>query len=86
MDRALVKPRVLQDTLDRRDRLLEQVDAQLLKLRTRDRRVEVDAVVQLVDLDRRVRARRQVPLRALARSAQTPDSARSRRCPSCTSA
>ena len=43
MDRALVKLRVLQDTLDRRCRLLEQADAQLLKLRTQDRRVEVDA-------------------------------------------
>ena len=67
MDRSLVKPRVLQDTFDRRDRLLEQVNAQLLKLRTRDRRVEVDAVVQLVNLDRRARAARQVPFRMLAR-------------------
>ena len=44
MNRALVKLRILQDTLDWRGRLLEQVDAPLLKLRTRDRRVEVDAV------------------------------------------
>ena len=44
MDRTLVELRVLQDTLNRRDRLIEQVDAQLLKLRPRDRRVEVDVV------------------------------------------
>ena len=60
---AVFKLRVLQDTLDRRGRLLERVNAQLLKLRSRDRRVEVDAVVRLVDINRRVRARRKVLLR-----------------------
>ena len=75
-DRSHVKLCVLEDTLDRRDHLLEQIYAQLHKLRPRELCVEVSAVAQLVDRSRRVRAQRQVPLRALARGPRETDSAR----------
>ncbi|KAK8812078.1 hypothetical protein WA556_004725, partial [Blastocystis sp. ATCC 50177/Nand II] len=57
--------------LHRRHRLPEVVHVQLLETRTRDLRVEVDALEQRVDLDRRLRAARQRSLRTLARHAQT---------------
>ena len=57
LDNLFVELRILHDVLDRRDRLLEQVDAQLLNLRPRDRSERIDVDVQLVNLDRRVHIR-----------------------------
>ena len=67
---ALRQLRVAQHLLHGRHRLAEVVHVQLLEARARDLRVEVDALEQRVDLDRRLRAARQRSLRALARRAQ----------------
>ena len=66
----LVELRVAQRLLDRVERAAEQVGAQLLEARARDRRVEVDALVERIDLDARLHAAREHALRALARRAQ----------------
>eukprot|EP00754_Rhynchopus_humris_P032203 Rhum_TRINITY_DN15385_c6_g2::Rhum_TRINITY_DN15385_c6_g2_i4::g.154871::m.154871 len=70
VDRALVHLGVRQHLLHRAQARAEQVRAQLLETRTRQRRVEVDAVEQGVDLNARLRRRRQGPLGALARRPQ----------------
>ena len=76
---ALRQLRVAQHLLHRRHRLTEVVHVQLLEARARDLRVEVDALEQRVDLDRRLRAARQRALRALARRPQTTQRALRRR-------
>ena len=52
---SLIKRRIMKSTLDLRDRLLEQLNGQLLMLHMQDRHVEVNAVVQS-DIIQRVRA------------------------------
>ena len=74
-DRALVHLRVREHRLDRLERRAEQVRAQLLEAGTRDAGVEVDALEQRVDLDGRLRGRRQGALGAHARRAQAAEGA-----------
>ena len=57
---------VLQRLLHRRHRVAEVVHAELLEARARQAAGVVDTVEERVDLDRRLRRRREGPLRALA--------------------
>ncbi|CEO96728.1 hypothetical protein PBRA_005332 [Plasmodiophora brassicae] len=75
VDVALGELGVAQDLLDRDQRVPEVVATQGLETRARDRRVEVDAVEQRVDLDGRLRRRRQRSLGTLALRSQATQGA-----------
>ena len=76
MDIGLVDLRVLEDLLDGVHGRSEEVLAELLESRTGDGSVEVDALEERVDLDRRLGGRREGPLCALAGGSKTADSTR----------
>ena len=66
---------VLERLLDRPERRLEQVDAELFEASPRYARVEVDAVVERVDLDVGLGGRAESALGSLARRAQASERA-----------
>ena len=74
--RALVHLGVAEHLFDGVHALAEQVHVELLEARPRDRRVEVDAVGQRVDLDRGLRGGRQRALGALAGGSEAAQRAR----------
>ena len=69
---ALAHLRVPQALFHRLHALAEEVHAELLKAGARDRAVEVDALVERVNLNARLRGRGERALGALARGAQPP--------------
>ena len=75
VDRVLVDLEVAQDLLDRLHGGAEEVLAELLEAGARDRGVEVDALEERVDPDRRLGGRRQRALTAPAGGAETKDRA-----------
>ena len=76
IDLGLVEPAVLQHLLDRGDGALEGGGVDVLEASTGDLRVEVLAVEERVDLDRRLRAVGQRALGPLASGAQATERAR----------
>mmetsp|Transcript_8364 Transcript_8364/g.13279 ORF Transcript_8364/g.13279 Transcript_8364/m.13279 type:complete len:629 (+) Transcript_8364:30-1916(+) len=76
VDLALLERGVLEHLLDRDERLLEEIHAELLELGAGDVGVEVDAVKRRVDLDGRLGGRGQSALGALASSADAAEGTR----------
>merc|ERR1719440_2176423 len=75
VDLALLHLRVVHDLLHGREGLLEEVDAELLEARARERLREVDAVVEALDLEAHLVARRERALGALDLAAELLDGA-----------
>jgi hypothetical protein len=73
VDLRLLELRVVQNLLDGRERLLEEVDAELLEARARQRLGEVDAVEEPLDLDADLVLRRERALGALDLAAELLD-------------
>merc|ERR1711872_31977 len=70
VDGRFVQLSVAHGFFNRLECALEQVATQLLETGSRDRRVEIDALTQRVDLDVSLRTGRQCALTALTSSAQ----------------
>mmetsp|Transcript_36198 Transcript_36198/g.90333 ORF Transcript_36198/g.90333 Transcript_36198/m.90333 type:complete len:201 (+) Transcript_36198:676-1278(+) len=75
VDLGLLELRVLDDLLHRRERLLEQVEAELFEAGARQRLGEVDAVVERLNLEAHLVLRRERSLGALDLAAELLDGA-----------